>query len=161
MRLQQRDLINRDGSALISCIPLPQDLLDTRGNQGESENVAEPPAGPEGARRRRAVPEAVRKQVQGCSGEKRRKGPRLPAPARSPGRVQRAPKCRGARAGDIEGLPSGHTHPEPRRLTERGQRASSSPVCNVECRAQTERLLRRLPAPRAPISPAGLAEHNP
>lgn len=33
----------------------------------------------------------------------------------------------GATAGDIEGLPSGHTHPEPRRLTERGQRASSSP----------------------------------
>lgn len=67
----------------------------------------------------------------------------------------------GARAGDVEGLPSGHTHPEPRRLTERGQRASSSPVCNVECRAQTDRLLRSLPAPRAPISPAGLAEHNP
>ena len=67
----------------------------------------------------------------------------------------------GARAGDAEGLPSGHTHPEPRRLTERGQRASSSPVCKVECRAQTDRLLRRLPAPRAPISPAGLAEHNP
>ena len=89
--------------------------------------MAEALAGPEGARRRRAVPEAVRKQVQGCSEEKRRKGPRLPAPARSPGRVQRAPKCRGARAGDIEGLPSGHTHPEPRRLTERGQRASSSP----------------------------------
>lgn len=41
--------------------------------------------------------------------------------------------CRGLRnagrgtAGDIEGLRSGHTHPEPRRLTERGQRASSSP----------------------------------
>lgn len=57
--------------------------------------MAEAPAGLEGARRRRAVPEAVLEQVRGCGGEKRSKGPRLPAPARSPERVQRAPKCRG------------------------------------------------------------------
>lgn len=30
-----RDLVNRDGSALIYCIPLPRDLLDTRRKERE------------------------------------------------------------------------------------------------------------------------------
>ena len=100
-------------------------------------------------------------RCEGAAGRSEGKVPGFQLQRGAQGRCRGLRDAGGAGAGDVERLPSGHTHPEPRRLTERGQRASSSPVCDAERRAQTDRLLRRLPAPGAPISPAGLAEHNP
>ena len=68
--------------------------------------MAEAQAGPEGERKRRAVPETVMKQMQGCSGEKRRKGPGFQLQRGAQGWCGGLQYSGGTRAGDSAGLPA-------------------------------------------------------
>lgn len=92
-RHHRSDLINHDVSALIYCILILQDLLD---NEEEESKERKQVSTAGQVQSSRGEPEAVLKQVQGCSGEERRKCSGNPGAGSNmlEWRVQRAPGWR-------------------------------------------------------------------
>lgn len=103
-------------------------------------------AGPAGACRHKAIPEAVLKQVQRCHGEELRKGSVCPAPTRehgAQGAVWLGPEYKGT-----------SLHPYSPRMAQASRAGMVSLilpvwVCGVEQQAQTSGLLRCLSVPRS------------